>query len=571
MTVPARLQLSVAIVICSIAVAHAQIETYQWTKISQTGGPSVKEHATGYDANRNQLIIFGGKPFNNDLWLFNLTSQTWRKANVTTAPAARFSMVYGMDQTAGRDRFIISTGEGQGKKFFNDIWAFDLASETWTELPRAGDYMDVRYGAAGGSWFADSRHFIVSHGFKGGTDRFDDAFSYDFNTQRWTEITPGDCPFARCLVGSAVVDSSALVMFGGCGSGGFGPCPAQDSWELKVQADASSSPSRSVSHWDQKQTCPLPVVRPSMTIAPGNPAGNIVQNVVLFGGAGKQFGNPGRGDIGVLDRTSGKWSLYTVSGTAGEVPGSPIEGSTMAYINSNATALTETDYVLMYASGSLWRLDANASATRNTNACPWVFDYRLFHGVTMFLSWGFFLPIGATAARFGKHWPNALWWKIHRPMQCGGVLLGIGGFIVAVFFMVGVGKMTSIAHPQIGIVVTVLGVLQPVNAFFRPHVHDGHKTRGRIVWEYIHKYSGRIALILGMIQPFQGLQFIRAHDALRALYAIWFAVFWSFYIIMTFMGKPANSPVAKTLNSFVKRVHCTKPPNKVAHSNTELV
>lgn len=180
------------------------------------------------------------RPLNNDVHLFNITSNTWRTVSPATAPAPRFSMVYGMDQTAGRDRFIISTGEGSSG-FFNDIWAFDLSSETWSQLPQAGDVPDVRYGSAGGSWFADSRHFIVSHGFKGGTDRFDDAFSYDFVNQRWTEITPSKCPFARCLVGSAVVDSSALVMFGGCGSGGFGPCPAQDTWELTVQADSLSS------------------------------------------------------------------------------------------------------------------------------------------------------------------------------------------------------------------------------------------------------------------------------------------------------------------------------------------
>lgn len=62
MTYTHSFPISVVAVLCLLAgTAHGQINAYQWTKVTQTGGPSVSEHATGYDFIRNQLIVFGGK------------------------------------------------------------------------------------------------------------------------------------------------------------------------------------------------------------------------------------------------------------------------------------------------------------------------------------------------------------------------------------------------------------------------------------------------------------------------------------------------------------------------------
>jgi len=84
-----------------------------------------------------------------------------------------------------------------------------------------------------------------------------------------------------------------------------------------------------------------------------------------------------------------------------------------------------------------------------------------------------------------------------------GLLLGLAGFIAS-WFMVALKLLT--AHMVIGIIVTALGLLQPINAFFRPHKEPGQPaTRFRVWWEYLHKGSGYVAMILGLIQPFQGV------------------------------------------------------------------
>mgnify|MGYP007117462780 FL=1 len=53
-----------------------------------------------------------------------------------------------------------------------------------------------------------------------------------------------------------------------------------------------------------------------------------------------------------------------------------------------------------------------------------------------------------------------------------------------------------------GIIVMTLGLLQPINAYFRPHkdktLGPMHTTSARKKWEWLHKGSGWFAIILAV-------------------------------------------------------------------------
>ena len=70
--------------------------------------------------------------------MFDVATRRWSELATPLKPAARFSFLSGVDQQGGRDRFLIALGEGEGRAFFNDVWALDLATHEWSEVSIRG-------------------------------------------------------------------------------------------------------------------------------------------------------------------------------------------------------------------------------------------------------------------------------------------------------------------------------------------------------------------------------------------------------------------------------------------------
>jgi hypothetical protein len=135
------------------------------------------------------------------------------------------------------------------------------------------------------------------------------------------------------------------------------------------------------------------------------------------------------------------------------------------------------------------------------------------HGTCMLLSWGLLLPAGALTARYLRHrQPGGVWFKVHRAVQMSGLLLALVGWAIALaHFDVFTGPATkSTIHGGLGMTVMTLGLLQPLNAFFRPHPPE-RKTAARLAWERLHKGSGWAAVGLGLITVFIGTTLAAAH------------------------------------------------------------
>jgi hypothetical protein len=125
------------------------------------------------------------------------------------------------------------------------------------------------------------------------------------------------------------------------------------------------------------------------------------------------------------------------------------------------------------------------------------------HGSLMLIGWGWLLPSGTLFARFFKHRPNSLWFKIHRVLQSVGLFLSIVGWIIALrnFNVFEDRGYDSYRHGVLGMVTMTLGCLQPLNAILRPHpTKEGEeKTTARLVWELLHKSTGYIAVLLAVV------------------------------------------------------------------------
>ncbi|MFN0170400.1 MAG: kelch repeat-containing protein [Bryobacteraceae bacterium] len=207
----------------------------RWTEVAASGPkpPERLGHTLTYDAARRRLILFGGQSrgFFSDVWAFDIAAGTWRALAADEAgPSRRYghSAVY---DSAG-DRLVISHGFTTNGRF-DDTWAFDLARNSWSNLsPPSG--RPLRRCLHDAVFDPATRQMFLFGGCASGNGPcpLDDLWAFDFATNRWTERTGQPRPAAREHYGM-VFDTirSRLVLFGGGGRDTL-----NDLWEYAPRA-----------------------------------------------------------------------------------------------------------------------------------------------------------------------------------------------------------------------------------------------------------------------------------------------------------------------------------------------
>jgi hypothetical protein len=264
------------------------------------------------------------------------------------------------------------------------------------------------------------------------------------------------------------------------------------------------------------------------------------------------------GQLNSIDMESFQWSQTVLPGAAlPSQPGGKSSSSMVVVGNSLWLQLADTNELYRVAYGSNANFAALPQQDCHNDPIP---AWRTAHGILMGLSWGFLLPLGVFIARFGRGvFPQGKWFKLHRAINMVGLTMAVLGFIIALL-MVSTGKFLAVPHSYIGIVVTFLGIMQPINAYFRPHLPEDPnepKSRGRAIWEVVHKYGGRIALLLGLINPFYGIVYLSGSASSPGfiVYSVWVAVYVLVWLSLTSLGLPweANGPskIAQFANKVV--------------------
>ena len=120
---------------------------------------------------------------------------------------------------------------------------------------------------------------------------------------------------------------------------------------------------------------------------------------------------------------------------------------------------------------------------------------KVLHGVLMLLGWGVLLPSGVLIARYLK-WKGPLWLKLHIGLQISGLALGLAGLALALMQFGPLGGSLR-GHGLMGLLVSALGLLQPLNGVLRPK-KSAILTPRRRAWEAVHKGLGWLALALAV-------------------------------------------------------------------------
>ncbi|XP_048246036.1 putative ferric-chelate reductase 1 [Haliotis rufescens] len=136
------------------------------------------------------------------------------------------------------------------------------------------------------------------------------------------------------------------------------------------------------------------------------------------------------------------------------------------------------------------------------------------HGSLMSVAWLLLASVGMVIARFYKlMWPDTtvgganIWFQVHRACMTGTLLFTVIAFILIFVEVEGYTKAEEPgqkAHPILGIVATILVVLNPIMALLRP----GPKSERRVYFNWAHFLVGKgaflvagVAILFGMRMP----------------------------------------------------------------------
>ncbi len=194
-----------------------------------TDAPGPRGEVSGvFDPVRDRIVVFGGNTSapvmcsprytqTDELWAFHLDCNNWERISPASSPPARSRHATAFDGM--RQRMIVFGGQ-QGDPFagatlFNDVWALDLATDTWEELVTSGASPSVR--AFPAMVYDEAKDWILVHGGdSGGFNGLGDMYALDLGTLAWSEIDTTGGPPPRLYHG-AVVHDGRMVIFGGAG------------------------------------------------------------------------------------------------------------------------------------------------------------------------------------------------------------------------------------------------------------------------------------------------------------------------------------------------------------------
>ena len=172
--------------------------------------PSARKYgAMVYDPTSKRIIMFGGakKAYDStdirQVWAYELANSTWHKLGWLEP---RFVLGAALDEES--HRVILFTRP--------TTWAYDPVTDSWEQM-RPDEKPSPRK-ASQIAYDAESDRIILFGGGQSSEDNYDDTWAYDYNTDTWTEMQPEVSPPGRGYHGMVYDPVSDRVLLWGGGT-----------------------------------------------------------------------------------------------------------------------------------------------------------------------------------------------------------------------------------------------------------------------------------------------------------------------------------------------------------------
>ncbi|CAH00205.1 Kel3p [Kluyveromyces lactis] len=206
---------------------------------------------------KRELMMFGGESttqetgtthFYNDLFVYSLDTDTWKRYTSQNSPMPRSSAAVASHPTGVA---LIHGGEFSSPKqntfyHYSDSWLFDCSSKEWTKVEQKNG-PSARSGHRMAIW----KNFIILHGgFRDlgtSTTYLNDLWVFDITNYKWKQVElPANHPIPDARSGHSLISTAeGAVLYGGytkvkAGKGLQKGKILSDCWYLKMKSDLGS-------------------------------------------------------------------------------------------------------------------------------------------------------------------------------------------------------------------------------------------------------------------------------------------------------------------------------------------
>jgi hypothetical protein len=181
-----------------------------------------------YDSYNGKVVLFGGATdtqYLNDIWEFDVATKTWTNVTPTSGPMPTPRGWPAMAYDPVRRKIVMHGGVTAPFQHPGDTWEWDTVTRSWALMPSGG--IDQPNGLLGSAMAFDPNLNQVI--LFGGRHYYDNGVpaTYAWNGNNWTNISPPTSPSGRAFSMMATDTArSKVVLFGGWSGG-----QKDDTWE----------------------------------------------------------------------------------------------------------------------------------------------------------------------------------------------------------------------------------------------------------------------------------------------------------------------------------------------------
>ncbi|TFK86157.1 galactose oxidase [Polyporus arcularius HHB13444] len=192
--------------------------TREWTRVSVDGPAPAGRIGHSVVMIGPRIYIFGGEAngeYFNDVWCFDLSTlvskPAWEQIELPKGCVVKPSKRSGHTCVPWKEHLLVFGGT-DGKYHYNDTWAFDTATKTWSEVSSTGYIPSPREGHAA-ALVGDVMYIFGGRGVDGAN--MGQLAAYKISSKRWFMFqNMGPEPLPRSGHGMAAVGSKVYVIGG---------------------------------------------------------------------------------------------------------------------------------------------------------------------------------------------------------------------------------------------------------------------------------------------------------------------------------------------------------------------